>query len=187
MLFEVFCTILSSAFIFPVASSHAALCNVRADCCLHSPAGIIAGPISTASVRRLSTLRSFSTSSRALLVVQPEGGIGHPRVGLRVTLPFHDLRLLRCVQVAPSWKVFLAGPCGNGAIGRGTLKYCFLLGSYIPSVFCSSRPFWPVLSCWGCLGFLCFGKGLFRVEVATGRFNITLYRQRISAMCFSID
>ena len=32
---------------------------------------------------------------------QPEGGIGHPCVGLRVTLPFHVLRLLRCVLDAP--------------------------------------------------------------------------------------
>ena len=39
---------------------------------------------------------------------QPEGGIGHPRVGLRATLPFHVLRLLRCVLVAHSWSI----PCG---------------------------------------------------------------------------
>ena len=31
---------------------------------------------------------------------QPWGGIGQPRVGLRVTLPFHELRLLCCVLVA---------------------------------------------------------------------------------------
>ena len=33
---------------------------------------------------------------------QPDGGIGQPRVGLRVTLPFHVLSLLRCVLVAHS-------------------------------------------------------------------------------------
>ena len=58
--------------------------------------GGLLGPISTASVRRSGTLRSFSPDG------QPEGGFGHHRVGLRVTIPFHVRRLLRCVLVAPS-------------------------------------------------------------------------------------
>ena len=63
---------------------------------------------------------------------QAEGGFGQHRVGLRVTLPFHVLRLLRCVLVAS-----LQGPCGSGAVGRGTLKYLVSPVFFFPSVFCA--------------------------------------------------
>ena len=102
---------------------------------------------------------------------QPEGGFGHPCVGLRVTLPLCTLQ----------------APLGCGAIGRETLKYLlshvffpplrFVLGLFSLVFFCRVL---PVFGCWAHV--------LFRVGMLpVASFSLSLRRASASTECMETE